>query len=238
MGQDHLKFMKVYQFDKKVRLGIEMDGGYVIADLSGTYDCYVSAGVGREESFSKEFIQRYGMNEFNSFGIDSSIEGYPIEYTNSISFIKKNISNINDAANTNLRYLTGIYNNIFLKMDIEGGEYNWIRAMTDEELNKFRQIVIEVHGINNDSWGTPYEIKKACLKQLYNTHYLVHAHGNNARGTTNYIPNVFELTYIRKSEFSDMPMLNMISLPDTSIDFPNNINRPDYPLNMKPFTNK
>jgi hypothetical protein len=126
MNQEHLEFMKVYQIDKKIRLGIKQDGGYVIADLSGGYDCYISAGVGREESFSKEFIEKYGMHEFNSFGIDSSIEAYPIEYTNNISFIKKNISNINDSSNTNLRYLTTIYKNIFLKIDIEGGEYGWI----------------------------------------------------------------------------------------------------------------
>jgi hypothetical protein len=238
MDRSHLEFLKVYAFDKKIRLGIQQDGGYVIADLSGGYDCYISAGVGREESFSKEFIERYGMNEFNSFGIDSSIENYPIEYTNSISFIKKNISYVNDSANTNLRYLTKIYSNIFLKMDIEGGEYGWIRGMTDSELSKFRQITIEVHGVNNDSWGTSYEVKKECLQRLSNTHYLVHAHGNNARGTTNYIPNVFELTYIRKNELSYIPSLNTRPLPNKEIDFPNNVNRLDHPLNMPPFVNK
>ena len=237
MKQEHLEHLKVYTFDKKLRLGIERDGGYVVADLSGGYDCYISCGVGREESFSKEFIEKYHMHEFNSFGIDSSIEGYPIEYTNSISFIKKNISGINDAANTNLRYLTQIYNDIFLKMDIEGGEYSWIMVMNQDELKHFRQIVIEVHGINNDSWGTPYNIKKECLQRLAKTHYLVHAHGNNARGTTNYIPNVFELTYVRKDEFAEAPTLNTLALPDVSIDFPNNINRPDHPLSMPPFTN-
>jgi len=237
MELSHLQYMSVYQFDKKIRLGIERDGGYVIADLSGAYDCYISAGVGREDSFSKAFIEKYGMHEFNSFGIDSSIEGYPIEYTNSISFIKKNVSGVNNSANTNLKYLTSIYKDIFLKMDIEGGEYGWISSMNENELSCFRQITIEVHGINNDSWGTPYIVKSNCLKKLASTHYLVHAHGNNARGATNYIPNVFELTYIRKNEFSTSPMLNTVPLPDTRVDFPNNVNRPDHPLGMKPFTN-
>jgi len=237
MEQTHLKYLKVYHFDKKIRLGINMDGGYVMADLSGTYDCYISGGVGREESFSKEFIEKYHMNEFNSFGIDSSIESYPIEYTNNISFIKKNISGVNDEANTNLQYLMKLYNNIFLKMDIEGGEYDWIMSLNTQDLCSFKQIVIEVHGINNDSWGTPYRIKHECLKRLSETHYLVHAHGNNARSTTNYIPNVFELTYIRKNEVSSEPPLNTRALPDLTIDFPNNINRPDHILDISPFTN-
>lgn len=237
MNQDHLEYLKVYHFDKKIRLGIETDGGYVIADLSGGYDCYVSAGVGREESFSRDFIKKYHMNEFNSFGIDSSIEGYPIEYTNNISFIKKNISSTNDNANTNLNYLMEIYKNIFLKMDIEGGEYGWISSISQEHLKSFKQITIEVHGINNDSWGVSYSVKSNCLKKLANTHYLVHAHGNNARGTTNYIPNVLELTYVRKDEFTDIPLLNTTLLPDNTVDFPNNVNRPDHLLGMKPFTN-
>lgn len=238
MNTTHLEFLKVYEFLNKIRLGINSDGGYVIADLSGNYDCYISGGVGREESFTKEFIEKYQMHEFNSFGIDSSIESYPIEYTNNISFIKKNISNINDQSNTNLIYLTKIYSNIFLKIDIEGGEWYWLQAMTPETLSKFKQITIEVHGVNNDSWGVPYSIKTDCLKKLADSHYLVHAHGNNARSTTHYIPNVFELTYVRKDYFNSAPRLNMTILPIPGLDYPNNLNRPDHLLCMKPFTNK
>jgi hypothetical protein len=233
----HLEFLKVYDFPNKIRLGIQSDGGYIIADISGTYDCYISGGVGREESFSKEFIDKYQMHEFNSFGIDASIESYPIEYTNNISYIKKNISDKNDSSNTSLIYLTTIYNDIFLKIDIEGGEYAWLSYIPEENLSKFKQIVIEIHGINNDSWGVPYTLKVDCLKKLTKTHYLVHAHGNNARGTTNYIPNVFELTYLRKDYFVDPPMLNTTLLPIPLLDYPNNLNRPDHPLNMKPFVN-
>ena len=122
-------------------------------------------------------------------------------------------------------------------MDIEGGEYDWIMSLNTQDLCSFKQIVIEVHGVNNDSWGTPYRIKHECLKRLSETHYLVHAHGNNARSTTNYIPNVFELTYIRKNEVSSEPPLNTRALPDLTIDFPNNINRPDHILDIPPFTN-
>jgi hypothetical protein len=234
---EHLEFLKVYEFSKKIRLGINSDGGYVMADLNGGYDCYISGGVGREESFSKEFIHKYQMHEFNAFGIDASIETYPSEYTNNISYVKKNISDKNDSSNTNLIYLTETYKNIFLKIDIEGGEYGWLSFIPEEKLSKFKQIVIEFHGVNNDSWGVPYNVKVECLKKLTKTHYLVHAHGNNARGTTNYIPNVFELTYVRKDYFIGCPPLNKTVLPIQYLDYPNNINRPDHLLNMKPFVN-
>jgi 5'(3')-deoxyribonucleotidase len=47
------ELLKVYHFDldKKKRLGVNTDGGYVIVELDGEYDCYISAGVSNEESF-------------------------------------------------------------------------------------------------------------------------------------------------------------------------------------------
>ena len=74
MDTSHLQHLIVYRWDKKVRLGLKMDGGYVIADLSGGYDCYISAGVGREESFTRDFLAKYRMDEFNSYALDASID--------------------------------------------------------------------------------------------------------------------------------------------------------------------
>ena len=58
-----MEFLKVYDFKKKIRLGAKNDGGYVIADLEDVkYDCYISAGISDEESFSRDFIAKYNMN--------------------------------------------------------------------------------------------------------------------------------------------------------------------------------
>ena len=65
----NLELLKVYHFDKKFRCGQQSDGGYVVADLNEEYDCYISAGVSDEESFTRDFINKYNnMNEYNSFG--------------------------------------------------------------------------------------------------------------------------------------------------------------------------
>ena len=61
---------KVYQFDDKIRLGCKTDGGYVIGIINEDYDCYISAGISNEESFSRDFINKYNMTEENSFGFD------------------------------------------------------------------------------------------------------------------------------------------------------------------------
>jgi hypothetical protein len=56
-----------------------------------SYDCYISAGVSNEESFSRDFINKYNMTSQNSFAFDGTINNYPYEYTKNITFYKKNI---------------------------------------------------------------------------------------------------------------------------------------------------
>jgi hypothetical protein len=54
----------------------------VFAELDGDYDCYISAGISNEESFSRDFINKYNnLNEYNCFGFDGTIEKYPYNYT-------------------------------------------------------------------------------------------------------------------------------------------------------------
>jgi len=230
-----LELLQVYHFDKKVRCGSNRDGGYVLAELDGEYDCYISAGISDEESFSRDFINKYNLNEYNCFGFDGTINNYPYQYTNKISFIKKNINSFNDDNNSNLSFLTNKYNNIFLKMDVEGGEYPWLLQIDETQLDKFKQIVIEFHGITNDGWNCSYADKVRCLKKLSKTHYIVHAHGNNHGPVVNNIPDVIELTYVNKKYFDSVPELNTISLPIANLDFSNYTPKNDINLNFYPF---
>ena len=234
----HLFFLTVYQHDEKMRLGANSDGGYVFGDQIGGYDCYISAGVSDEESFSRDFIIKYGMTKTQCFAFDATIEDYPYEYTNDINFIKKNIGSHQTDTTTNLKEYNENYNNIFLKMDIEGGEYPWLESLSESDLRHYKQIVIEFHGINDDSWNTSYQTKRDCLKKLANTHYLIHAHGNNWAGlrvvNNVLIPEVIELTYIRKDVLNH-PFFNTTAFPIADVDFKNNVNNPEIILNHAPF---
>ena len=232
---NNLNLLQVYNFNNKIRYGCNNDGGYVVADLNEKYDCYISAGVSNEESFSRDFINNQKIN--NNYAFDGTINDYPHQYTENITFIKKNINSYNNVDNTNLSFLTNIFNNIFLKMDIEGGEYKWILQMNELQLNKFKQIVIEFHGITNDEWGSSYNDKVKCLQKLSSTHYIVHAHGNNYAFTKNNIPDVIELTYVNKNYFDSVPDFNKQTLPIKNLDFPNNGYAGDINLNFYPFTN-
>jgi hypothetical protein len=231
---NNLELLKVYQFDKKIRCGDNQDGGYVFGELQGTYDCYISCGVANHESFSRDFINLYNMTKENSFAFDGTINNYPYEYTENISFIQKNIDGNDNDKNSNLFFLIHKYKDIFMKMDIEGGEYNWLLKVNEDQLKKFKQMVIEFHGITQDGWGHPYETKIKCLEKLQKTHYIIHAHGNNNSKVMKNIPDVIELSFIRKDYFQTVPSLNTQLLP-CHLDFPNDLRKKDIDLVLYPF---
>ena len=77
-----------------------------------------------------------------------------------------------------------------------------------------------------------------CLKKLSNTHYIIHANGNNNSPVIDNIPNVIELTYINKKYFKTTPELNKTTLPVLNLDYPNDLKYKDINLNLYPFVNK
>lgn len=235
--EKNINLLTVYNYDKKIRLGINSDGGYVIAELDEKYDCYISCGISNEESFSRDFIKKYNMSKDNSFGFDGTINDYPYSYTSDITFIRKNINNFNDDNNDNLFSLINKYRNIFLKMDIEGGEYNWLFNLDEEKLNSFSQIVIEFHGICKDNYSISMEQKFECLRKLSKVFYIIHAHGNNYDSMYYNIPSALELTFINKKYFTREPILNRIRLPISNLDYQNCVSRNDINLNFPPYTN-
>jgi len=229
--------LTVYKWENKVRLGVNTDGGYVIAYGLVKYDAYISAGVSCEESFTRDFINTYYMNESNSFAFDGTIQSYPWEYTADVSFVRKNISTMNDNHNTNLDKLLSRYKDAFLKMDIEGSEWKWL--MYTSYLKNIKQMVIEFHGVWDDSWcgsknSLPPGFTHECFEKLAETHAIVHVHGNTGGGTVKGLPNVIELTYIRRDEH--LLEKNVQRFPIEGLDFPNGPQDSDFSLKPQPFS--
>lgn len=242
-----MDLFKVYNYPEKIRLGSLHDNGYVIGLIDVDYDCYISAGISTDDSFSVYFLNKYNIKKNDCYGFDGTIDNLPNNLHNHMNFINKNIGPFNNDYVDNLHCLINKYNNIFLKMDIEGSEWEWLKTLDKFALNKMSQIVIEFHGITNDSYhnnfnfmsfNTNIQEKIDCLKQLNETHYIIHAHGNNADKTSyNGIPNVIELTFINKKYFAVQPSLNCNPLPDPHLDYPNEKRVNDIDLNFYPFVN-
>ena len=234
---DAIDALEVHYFEPKKRVGVNSDGGYVICMMEGGYDCYISCGVANEASFDRDFLALYDIGKSNSFAFDGTIDGYPHHYTQEITFIRKNIANFNDDSNTNLADIVEKYDQIFLSMDIEGGEYPWLLSLSNAELSKFKQICIEFHGLSCGGWGANDREKGDCLRKLKATHYLMHAHGNNYSAVNKTIPDVLELTYVNKKYLLQVPVKNVIPLPIKGLDFPNCCIE-DHQLGGYPFTSK
>lgn len=234
--------LAIYQIPNHlIRVGPNHDGGYIIAD-GLNYDLFISCGIANDINFEDSFLDRYP--NLKCLAFDGTIDSFP-KHHNKIEWVNKNIGYLNTRKQTNLKDYISNYNNIFLKMDIEGSEFNWIDAMSRNELEKFSQIVLEVH------W--PFDIYRfEMLQKIAETHYCIHIHGNNysSENIPNKLPcdrsidgckriihselgdfvfpEVFEVTYVNKKLFLSSTDVKKISKSfPTELDFPNCSSSPD-----------
>lgn len=231
-------------FNKK-RLGKHNDGGYVIAELPGTYDLFLSGGISNDITFENDFLINYP--DINCYAFDGTITSLPYKH-DKINFVKKNLGNINTHEITNLHEYMKNFNNIFLKMDIEGHEFRILPTFFENNfIEKIKQLVVEIHSPADIQLYPEYfkglsDIKNEDMfnlfKNINKTHTLIHFHANNGCKMNKIdgidIPHVFELTYIR-NEFVQEKIRNDESLP-TDLDMKNVPQNADYNLSGFPYT--
>jgi len=231
-------------FSKK-RIGKNNDGGYVIAELPGVYDIFLSGGASDDITFETDFLLKYP--HLNCYLFDGTVSKIPTS-NEKINFIKKNLGSINTTDLTNLHEYMNDYNNIFMKMDIEGHEFKILPTFFENNyINKIKQLVVEIHSPSDIELYPNYfaglsHIKNDDMFELFKninkTHSLIHFHANNCCAMNTIggisIPHVFELTYIR-NDFIQEKILNNERLP-TNLDMKNDIEKPDYNLSGFPYS--
>jgi hypothetical protein len=231
----------------KTRIGKPHDGGYVIAELQGEYDTFLSGGVSNDISFEKDFLERHP--NLQCYAFDGTISKLP-EKSNRITFVKKNLGSTNTTEITNLHEYMRDYNNIFMKMDIEGHEFRVIPTFFENGyITKIKQLVLEIHSpadilLHPNYYKTLTDIKNnhmfEMLENINKTHTLIHLHANNGCNMNIIdgikIPHVFECTFIRNDFMgSDEKIKNDQPLP-TEIDMKNIPDKPDYYLAGFPYS--
>ena len=205
-------------FPKK-RIGRLCDGGYVISDIPDLkYDVLIAGGVSDDISFEEDFI-RWANSGIIVHAFDGTVSDLPATpLRDRFEFTQKNIGREETDSTTNLHELIDKYKdqNVFVKMDIEGGEIPWILSLMPDHMNAMDQIVMEFH--------FPFGADEArVFDKINKTHLLVHFHPNNGcdhrihNGV--YMPNVFECTYLHKKYFVDgEAILNTDYIPNDSVD--------------------
>lgn len=196
-----------------IRLGEDGDGGYLLPnDLVNIDKCY-SAGVGLLTKFEKDLKDKFFINsnmlDFNN--IDKNI------LPNESKFIRKKLSlkNTNEEISIN-SWIEKSDKEIILKIDIEGDEYSVLSNISEENLNKIRILVIELHGLRNLRNKSFLDMFEKIFSRINMYFYSVHLHINNISKVKKInklkVPDMIEVTLIRKdriksfsNEFSKLP---------------------------------
>ena len=244
--------LKVYTSPlPKTRYGNNQDGGYV--GVKTSTDILLSGGIGANISFELDFVKA---NDVNAVCVDSLFGNGDFadmehfinknqfkndSYISKLQFVNKLVGKDENDKSTNYHNFLKEFNNIALKLDIEGAEFDYINSLSNKQMDKINQLFLEVHWLDKLNDFSFFE-------KLNQNHILIHAHGNNCglqvaerdkffscNGVL--IPKVLELTYLNKKFFSGNFALNIETLP-TSLDFPNQPLLDEISLNYPPFVNK
>ena len=114
---------------------------------------------------------------------------------------------------------------VYLKIDIEGSEYEIIEQITDSEFSLIG-LTIEFHDVSTRK--TEFI---SCIRKLQAKFVINHIHPNNHRDVINGFPDVIEVSFILKKLLDGDQLLRRESRLD--IDSPNNRSRSDYNLIFK-----
>lgn len=115
---------------------------------------------------------------------------------------------------------------LFVKMDVEGDEYEVLPEMRGD-FARLTGMVIEFHDLA-DRWSSFVD-----LMALLGRHFAVaHVHGNNYRplipGTST--PSVLEISLVNRDLLDGTPTRSTHAYPIPGLDMPNDRSKPDYPL--------
>lgn len=208
---------------RKIRIGKECDGGYVMLDDFEGINAAYSIGICDEVSWDLNIADR-GIDVFQ---YDHTIEALPIKHAR-FNWIRKGLG----AAVTNeLETLPRLLemnghserSDLLLKCDIEGCEWDVLGNLPPKYLRQFRQIVIEIHYLERLVEVEFSMLVERAISVLTSHHRVVHVHANNHRPYSIIggvpLPSVLELTLAR---------IDDVCLQKTDEVFPSQLDTPCY----------
>jgi len=220
---------------KKVRIGGPGDGGYVLLD-PGEGGIAYSFGVSDHSPWDLAMADK----KFLVHQYDGSIDEEPDKHPN-IFFHKCFVGGENepppqgfeDQPVKSLRQIIHDNNHenerdILLQVDIEGGEWGMFDAASEDDLLRFKQIIVEFHSL-------PFiQERLAILRKLARTHTPIHIHYNNNAIPMLILPDnffyggiVFEATFVRSADYT---FSRDRSYYPTPLDSPCLLDKPEIPL--------
>lgn len=234
----------------KKRIGGSNDGGYVVShsQCQKTKTVY-GFGVGYDMNFEIKLQSVYNIEEI--FLYDPTIGDINIK-DRRFKFFSEGIGN-------GYGEFPEIKQDSFVKIDVEWDEWNALERISDSNISKISQLVLEIHIIHADqgTTHTPYfrHVYKrgldvindnlfgqyAQVMKKLNEHFIIfHIHANNSLPPItigNYtFPPLLELSMIRKDLLTNGAKTTEQRFPIDGLDKPNKTDRADihgwYPLGV------
>lgn len=217
--------------EKRVRLGRQNDGGYVVLGKGDkNYDILLSFGISNDVSFEMDFNRMYP--ECKIYCFDPTVDDLPDNVPNS-TFFKIGIDSVSKENYLTLYDIQKLIGhefkgkNVFLKMDIEGFEWDVFGdSQSFEIIKKFDQIAIELHFkyiLRGNKYLLPLFLihRYRILRKIRKYFDVFNLHANNATFENSYtkfhsfiFPHVVEVSFINKSSISTLiPDLNQSCNP-------------------------
>ena len=206
---------------KKVRIGSNEDGGYII--LNDFEDCKIaySFGIRNEISFDKGLADK----NIDVFMYDHTIDKLPFQnkkfHWKKLGLTEKMGKESNMKTLYELIKENGHINekNMILKIDIDGGEWNIFNDITLDILIQFKYILVEFHF--NDKFANKYF---KVFTKLNKSHQIFHLHCNNWGSllyfNENIICSALEVSFIIREKNNFIKYND--HFPIKNIDYKNN----------------
>ena len=159
------ELLQLYQHPfNLVRLGRKGDGGYIVPkELIN--DNLLSCGICNDISFEEDYIKHISNPNVHCF--DGTISVFPSE-SNTYNWHKLNIGSSDNEKEISLNSIFEKYysdkEDVFVKMDIEEGEYPSFSTISDENLKKISCLVLEVHWIDRKYKEFETLMSGSCIK--------------------------------------------------------------------------
>jgi len=215
----------------KIRIGKECDGGYVMLDdfkgLTAAYSIGICDEVSWDLSMAEKGIEVYQY--------DHTIDALPLQ-NGRFHWTKKGLGPVVTADLETLPRLLEVNGHLgrqdlLLKCDIEGCEWEVLAHLPQDCLRHFKQIVLELHYLERLVEPEFLTLVQRAVGVLTADHCLIHVHANNHRPYSIVggipIPSVLEITLVRTQ---DTRLIKSEEVFPTTLDTPCYRGRADFNL--------
>ena len=180
----YLKLLRnLYTIDiPHVRLGSKHDGGYLIPDMIKKGTICLSPGVGDQSEFELDLANKH---DSKVYICDPTVgKKWPCAHDNlsyyDIGIGYPAVGKYLPLSEWESKLVINPESNKILQMDIEGSEYDFIKNESEEYLNGFQYILIEIHNLRSLSTVTPETSQiVANMSKLFRLFFCTHIHPNN-----------------------------------------------------------